>query len=73
MTNDTKRYWAIAGKRFGYALDVYPEEAIRYRANLRQALGRGVVVLGEFAARQEAEQCVVADLRSHEQTRKGEQ
>ena len=56
------RYWAIVGKR-GYALDVYPEEAIRYRANLRRSLGPGMVLLGKFATRQEAEQCVRTDLQ----------
>jgi endo-1,4-beta-D-glucanase Y len=47
------RYWAIItnAKRdpLGYALDVYPEESIRYRASL----GRQVL-LGQFATRQEA-------------------
>jgi hypothetical protein len=48
------RWWAIlTGSRTGYALDVYPEEAVRYRRNLKKALGEGSSMIGDFASYQE--------------------
>ena len=41
-------WWAIDGGGFGYVLDLYPEEAVRYRRSLRRSLGRHAKLLGSF-------------------------
>jgi hypothetical protein len=54
------RWWAVAGKSSGYALDVYPEEARKYRQQLKRGPDK---LLGEYATKDEAEADVMRWLR----------
>jgi hypothetical protein len=58
-------WWAVLyGRHTGYTLEVYPDEARRYRKYLSAALGRGAELLGEFDTAEEAEACVHAAVRA---------